>query len=65
MKNIQILLLCLLVSSSTFAQEQILGKWLTQNKDAIVEIYKEKDKYNGKIIKLIPAKQEDGSAIID
>lgn len=58
-------ILFLKLSSISFSQNQVLGKWLTQDKDAIVEIYKEKEYYYGKVVKLIPEKYEDGLPIID
>lgn len=65
MKKIHITLLCLFLASVTYAQDQILGQWLTQDKDAIIEIYSKKDKYYGKIISLMPETKADGSPIID
>lgn len=42
----------LIFSSSAFAQtaDAILGKWLTEKKTAVIEIYKAKDTYEGKIV---------------
>lgn len=38
--------------------DDILGIWWTPKKDGRIEIYKEKDKYFGKIIWLIPEERE-------
>lgn len=64
-KTILITALGLLFSQLAFTQEALLGKWLTQNKDGVVEIYEKDDKYFGRIVELIPATLEDGSQIID
>lgn len=59
------MLLSLLITTTSYAQKQLLGKWLTESKDGIVEFYKENNKYYGKIVKLIPATHDDGSPIKD
>ena len=65
MKKLHMTLLCLLLASVTYAQDQILGQWLTQDKDGIIEIYFKNDKYYGKIVTLMPETKADGSPIID
>lgn len=65
MKKLQLIVVLLFITSITFAQEALLGKWLTQDQDAIVEIYESDGKYFGKVVKLIPATHEDGSTIVD
>ncbi|NOR87706.1 MAG: DUF2147 domain-containing protein [Bacteroidales bacterium] len=45
--------------------DRILGKWLNEEKDAKVEIYKQGDKYFGKLVWLKEPNREDGSAKLD
>ena len=45
--------------------DKILGKWLNEEKDAKVEIYKQGDKFFGKIVWLKDPNREDGSAKLD
>ena len=54
MKLIIIIIAILVVVSNLFSidGDKILGKWYTENKKSIVEIYVENGKYQGKIIKL-------------
>lgn len=52
-------------SANLFAQQDILGTWLVQDKDAHVEIYKDGDKYFGKIVWLKKDKEDDGSERVD
>lgn len=49
----------------SYAQTQFLGKWLSEEKDGIVEIYKEGNLYQGKLIKMIPEQKENGKPILD
>lgn len=65
MKKLLAVFTFMTLTSATYAQKQILGKWLTQDKDAIIEIYKKDNKYYGKVVKLIPEQYENGSQIID
>jgi uncharacterized protein (DUF2147 family) len=39
----------LFLSFPTFSQNQIVGKWMSEEKDAITEIYENQGKYFGKI----------------
>jgi uncharacterized protein (DUF2147 family) len=67
MKNIILTSLFLFFATSyTFAQDAdaILGKWYNTEKDAIVEISKEGQKYNGKITWL-KEPQENGKPKVD
>ena len=42
---------CVLLSTTLFAQaDNIIGKWLTEDKEAKVEIYKSNNLYYGKIV---------------
>ncbi len=45
--------------------DKIVGKWLNEEKDAKVEIYKQGDKFFGKIVWLKDPNREDGSAKLD
>lgn len=49
-----ILLLCNISYANEWKADDILGIWWTPKKDGRIEIYKENDKYFGKIIWLIP-----------
>ncbi len=49
----------------TNAQNDFLGKWLAQDKDGIVEIYQNGEKYHGKVVKLIPETDENGQPFLD
>lgn len=53
-------------STLTWAQtsdaDAILGTWLNEQEDAKIEVYKEKNKYYGKIIWLKNDKNDDGSS---
>lgn len=66
MKKIKLtFLLGVLLSTTLYAQNNILGKWLTEDKDAIVEIFEENNQYHGKIVSLMPDKNPDGTPILD
>ena len=58
----RLILFFFLFSSFCFAKEwksdDILGIWWTPKKDARIQIYKEKEKYFGKIIWLIPEERK-------
>ena len=45
--------------------DSVLGIWLTGNKDAKVEIYKNGDKYDGKIVWLLNPLNEEGKPKVD
>jgi len=45
--------------------DRILGQWLNEEKDAKVEIYKQGDKYFGKIVWLQTPNREDGTPKLD
>lgn len=54
------------LSAQEFQQDDILGVWLNEDKDAHVEIYKENDLYYGKIIWLkFPIDDETGKPKLD
>ncbi|RYY30446.1 MAG: DUF2147 domain-containing protein, partial [Sphingobacteriaceae bacterium] len=62
-----LLLFLTLFSLNISAQNKdaILGKWLTQKKEARVEIYKKGDTYAGKIIWLKEQNKADGKPVTD
>ena len=55
------LLITFLIHSTLFAQEsdKILGKWLNEEQDATVEVYKKGDNYYGKIVWLEDSSYSD------
>jgi uncharacterized protein (DUF2147 family) len=54
------------ISAQEVKADDILGVWLNEDKDAHVEIYKESDKYYGKIIWLkTPIREETGKPKLD
>ena len=53
MKQICLMLVVLFAGITTFAQnkgDRILGNWLSEDKDGKIQVYKEGDKYFGKLI---------------
>ena len=71
MKKLLLLTICglFLTTGYVCAEEAdaILGHWYTdpEEKDAVVEIYKENDLYSGKIVWLKEPKNDDGTAKVD
>jgi uncharacterized protein (DUF2147 family) len=60
------LLFTVLVNGQTLNADDILGIWLNEDKDAHVEIYKQDDKYFGKIVWLkFPIDEETGQPKVD
>ena len=61
-----ILTLAMLVMplAAAFAQD-VIGKWKLEDGTAIVEVYKQGDVYNGKIVWLQNATETDGSPAVD
>lgn len=61
-----ILTLAMLVMplAAAFAQD-VIGKWKLEDGTAIVEVYKQGDAYNGKIVWLQNATETDGSPAVD
>ncbi|MFI5141954.1 MAG: DUF2147 domain-containing protein [Bacteroidia bacterium] len=68
-KKLITLLVVIFLSANTFAQttnkDALLGTWLTGSGKGKVLIYKEGDKYNGKIVWLKEPNREDGTAKLD
>lgn len=68
MKKISLLILSLFTGISSFAQlgkDAILGEWYNQEKDAIIKIYKEDEKYHGKITWMLNPLDENGNPKTD
>ncbi len=68
-KKITLILTGLVFYLNSFAQtvtaDAILGNWLTGSKKGVVQIYKEGNKYNGKLIWLKTPTYEDGKPKVD
>lgn len=60
MKKIFICMLVMLASISTYAQD-VVGKWKLEDGTAIVEVYRQGDVFNGKIVWLEEPTEEDGT----
>jgi uncharacterized protein (DUF2147 family) len=69
MKKLITLLVVIFLSANTFAQttnkDALLGTWLTGSVKGKVLIYKDGDKYSGKIVWLKEPNREDGTAKLD
>lgn len=55
----------LLFSVSSFSQRQIVGKWLSEDKEGITEIYEQGGKFYGKIVWLKKATDDKGAPLKD
>jgi len=63
-----LLLAVLLVSSVPLlsqSADSVVGKWYTEGNESIVEVYKNGDKYYGKIIWLKEPNGDDGKPVVD
>jgi uncharacterized protein (DUF2147 family) len=49
MKQLILIFILFIVSKNIFAQQQIIGKWLSEDGEGITEIYEQNGKYFGKI----------------
>lgn len=61
-------ILGLCVASLIYAQtssDKVIGKWYTDDKETIVEVYKTGDKYFGKIVWLMEENEDDGTPKVD
>jgi uncharacterized protein (DUF2147 family) len=58
-------LLFLLITEVTFAQSEIVGIWLTQDKEAKVHIFQSDKKYYGKIVWLKKPIDDKGNPVLD
>ena len=55
----------LFLNIEAFAQNQIIGKWMSEDKKGITEIYKHNGKFYGKIVWLKKPKDEKGLPMTD
>jgi uncharacterized protein (DUF2147 family) len=55
----------LIVNVSLYSQRQIVGKWLSEDKEGITEIYEQAGKFYGKIVWLKKAKDDNGTPLKD
>jgi len=56
------------LASIIYAQtssENVIGKWYTDDKETIVEVYKTGDNYFGKVIWMLDENEEDGTPKVD
>ena len=62
-----LLLISFVITSPVSAADEdaVIGEWYTKDSKALVQIYKQGDVYNGKIVWLKEPKNEDGSAKLD
>jgi uncharacterized protein (DUF2147 family) len=67
MKKISLIVLMILVNSFAGSANPngILGVWMTQIKDAKVEIYKKVDKFHGRVVWMAEPKDEEGRPKVD
>lgn len=65
MKKIFWVLLLVSIPVFSFAQDQLLGTWLTGNQKAKIQIFKKDKKYYGKIVWLKNPKDEKGQDKLD
>ena len=65
MKRIIICIAAALISLCAASAQNVLGKWKLENGSAIVEVYKSGDVFNGKIVWLNKATEDDGSPAVD
>ncbi len=69
MKRVLILTVCmtLFLGVNAYSQEAdaVIGEWLTEGGESLVEIYKCDDKYCGKIVWLMDPKDKDGTDKLD
>jgi uncharacterized protein (DUF2147 family) len=64
MKKIFVCMTVMLASLATYAQD-VVGKWKLEDGTAIVEVYKQGDVFNGKIVWLQHPTEADGSPAVD
>lgn len=63
----RIIVICIIISTGQVKAQsnRILGVWLTQEKDAKIEIYQKESRYFGKMIWLTPDVDEKGKPLTD
>ena len=62
--TISLLFLTTMIYSRT-SGDNILGKWYTDDKETIIEVYKSGGKYFGKIVWLMEENEDDGTPKVD
>ena len=65
MKKIIISMLAMLAPLAAAFAQDVVGKWKLDDGSAIVEVYKQGDAYNGKIVWLQEPTEPDGSPAVD
>jgi uncharacterized protein (DUF2147 family) len=65
MKKLVFAALLILSKFSIFAQQEIVGKWLSQDKEAIIEIYENQGKFFGKFVWLEKPNDANGIPFTD
>ncbi len=65
MKNILLLIFICLLSNKAISQNQIVGTWLSEDKEGITEIYEQDGKYFGKITWLKKPNDNNGIPFTD
>ena len=65
MKRIILLLAVIVISMTAASAQNVLGKWKLEDGSAIVEVYKDGEAYNGKIVWLKDPVESDGTPAVD
>ncbi len=65
MKKFLIILITYILSFTIYAQNTIVGKWLSESKNGITEIYQANGKYYGKLVWLKEPLNENGRPKLD
>ncbi len=65
MKQFILIIILFALSKSSFAQQQIVGKWLSEDGEGITEIYQQGNHFYGKISWLKKPNDEKGSPYTD
>ena len=65
MKKIILIISIFVFTNNSFAQQQIVGKWLSEDKEGITTIYENNVKYFGKITWLKKPNDEKGKPFTD
>jgi uncharacterized protein (DUF2147 family) len=55
----------LILSGYTYSEDRIIGKWLTNDKEVIIEIYEKNGKFYGRLDWMEEAHEADGSRKVD
>lgn len=65
MKKVFVSMMFMLTPLCAMFAQDVVGKWKLENGTAIVEVYREGDVYNGKIVWLQQPNEADGSPNVD